>query len=469
MKFWKNLKRVFKRRFTAAAESPRLFNPSVTWGSINADLKMDWVSLTLRARSLAMNNEFVVGYLDNLSRNVIGPDGFSLQSRSKSAVIRQTVKDEWADFQSAWGRYVTLDEGVSGREFDLMILRSIEVDGEAFIRRVPDPSSPYRFRYELIDAMQINPLYNVPRTNDGGQIIMGVQFDVRGREVGYYYRKLAGDHYSTGYDEFIPADEVIHLFRRQFPNQARGYSHFAPAILNLGQMEEYKRAEVIHAHVQACTMAVWEHNGQSNGELFDETNDQGEFVREMKPGIFPVAPKGYTAKTLGATSPSGQFAAFWKAMLRSVANALGISYNKAAGDYESVNYSSLREATLEDRAHYEEVQRFLIENWKSRQFRTFVFALAETGIIPMAAIGSASRHRFFGKRFPWVDPVKELAAKEKEFDLLLTDPLTALEERGIDPAEMLDRWATWHKMLAERNIPFSVKPPLQLMENDNNE
>ena len=156
-------------------------------------------------------------------------------------------------------------------------------------------------------------------------------------------------------------------------------------------------------------------------------------------------------------------------MLRSVANSLAISYNKAAGDYESVNYSSLREATLEDRSHFEEMQYFLIDNWKARQFRLFIYALTLTGKLSHADMADAARHHFFGKRFPWVDPVKELAAKEKEFDLLLTDPLTALEERGIDPVELLDRWVVWNKMLADRKIPFSIKPPLELMENNNNE
>lgn len=461
------VKNVFKkRRFDAATASPRLYPVNFSNGNVNADLEMDWIALTMRARNLAKNNEFVSGYLANIDRNVIGAEGFSLQSRASTEFLRDTIKQHWNDYQSAWGAYVTLDERGSGRDFDALIQRSLLVDGEAFIRLVEDPESPYLYRYELLDPMQITPMYNIPRLNGGGQIIMGVEFDARGREVAYYYRELVANYYSAGYDLRIPASEIIHLYKRNFVNQARGYSSLAPAILNLSQMDEYKQAEVIHARIQACTMAVWEQNGQPAGDLLDETDQHGEFVREMKPGIFPVAPKGYTAKTLSVSSPSGQFAMFWKAMLRSIANSLGISYNKAAGDYESVNYSSLREATLEDRASFEEMQRYLIENWKSRQFRRFVYALAVTGRIAYNSLDDAGRHRFFGKRFPWVDPVKELAAKEKEFDLLLTDPLTALEERGIDPVELLDRWATWNQMLQDRNIPFAVKPPIEITQNE---
>ena len=73
-------------------------------------------------------------------------------------------------------------------------------------------------------------------------------------------------------------------------------------------------------------------------------------------------------------------------------------------------------------------------------------------------------HRFFGRRFPWVDPTKEIAAKEKEFDLLMTDPISELESRGIDPDELLDRWETWQKKLAARNIPFMVRPPVAVIE-----
>ena len=196
-------------------------------------------------------------------------------------------------------------------------------------------------------------------------------------------------------------------------------------------------------------MGVWEWDGKNTDDILgSDEDDAGEFVREIRPGIFPIAPRGYTAKFLQGAQPNSQFGVFVKSIMRSIANAVGISYNKATGDYESVNYSSLREAALEDRETYAELQRFLIENWKSIQYRDFVNALVILGRIPPTDnLSDLARHQFFGRRFAWVDPQKEITAKEKELALMLTDPLTELESRGEDPDDVIARFVEWNKKL----------------------
>ena len=447
------------RRFEAANAS-RLIDWALSYSKIDASLRLDYITMTLRARDLAVNNEYISGILHNLTRNVIGAEGFTLQSKAAAAELRPEIERLWREYQSRVGGFVTFDEKQSGRDFDALILRTLMIDGEVFIHRVFDASSKFGYRYEVVDSLQVDPLYNVEDCGNGEKIAMGIRLDSRGRELAYYIRETRYDYYMSGPRIEVPAEEMIHIFRKNFPDQSRGYSTFAPIILNLNQMDGYKEAELVHARIQACTMAVWERNGQPTGGDFldNSTDEKGEFVREMKPGIFPVAPQGYTAKFLGQTSPSNQFGIFWKNMLRSISNALGISYNKAAGDYEAVNYSSLREATLEDRASFEEAQKFIIENWKDFQFSDFVRALALRGYIPVGELEDCLRHRFFGRRFPWVDPAKEIAAKEKEYDLLLTDPITELESRGQDPEELIERWRQWDKMVKAAGLPFMARP-----------
>lgn len=466
MRLPKFIKRLFQktvaRRFTAADHS-RWTDWVLSYSKIDRDLKNDYIALVLRTRELAKNNEFVAGFLENAERNIIGSEGFSLQS--KAPEYNSVIEKLWREYNSRIAGAVTLDEHSSGYDFDCLVLRTLLVDGEVFIHREYDPSSKFGFRYEVLDSIEIDPYYNVEDAGDGDRIVMGIRFDARGRERSYYFRRSEGDAYMSGNRIEIPAESMIHIYRKIFPDQSRGISMFAPVVANLAQLDGYKDAELVHARIQACTMGVWEWNGHDTGDLMDEVNEEGEFVREIKPGIFPVAPRGYSAKFLQNTSPNSQFATFWKNVLRSIANALGVSYNKATGDYEAVNYSSLREATLEDRAAFTKIQRFLIENWKDYQFRDFITAIALSGCIPMRSIPECQHHHFFGRRFPWVDPAKEIAAKEKEYDLLLTDPISELEVRGIDPDELLDRWAAWQQKLAERNIPFMVRPPVEVIAN----
>lgn len=436
------------RMFTAAAHN-RLVDWPLSYQRVNGDLFVQWPTITLRCRSLAQNNEAVIGILRNLTRNVIGAHGFTLQSKAEPAELRPQIEALWREYNSGASHAVSLDGHAGGRDFDMLVLRSLVIDGECFIRRVFDPSSSFGWRYEVIDAMQIDPMYMVERTESGGKVFMGIELDRRGREVAYYYRPTMDEQYYSGPRERLDAKDVIHLFRREYASQYRGISMLAGAVMNLKQLDDYRNAELIHAQIGSCVMGVWEWNGQNSDDIITDSmeNDRGEFVREIKPGIFPIAPRGYSAKFLQNPGTNTQFPAFIKSILRSITNSVGISYNKGAGDYESVNYSSLREANLEDRESYAELQMFLIENWKSIQFRDFINAAYVRGLIRIDNVLAARPHRFFGKRFAWVDPQKEIRAKKEEMAMMLTDPVSELEARGEDPDEVIARFAEWKSKL----------------------
>lgn len=446
--------RTVNNRWFSAATSNRLMDWPVSYQRVNGDLWLEYVRIVQRARSLAQNNESVIGMLKNLQRNVVGVTGFTLQSKAEPASLRPKLEELWREYQSRMGQWCTVDEHSSGRDLDILILRALVIDGEAFIHRIFDPASKFGYRYEVLDSLQIDPLYQVQEIENGGKIFMGIELDAWGREVAYYWRETINEQYFSGPRIRIPASEVIHLYRKEFPAQYRGISMLAGAALNLKQLDDYRNAELVHAQIASCCMGVWEWDGRNQEDVITDAqaNDQGEFVREIKPGIFPIAPRGYTAKFLQNSSPNSQFAAFWKAVMRSIANSLGLSYNKASGDYESVNYSSLREAALEDRETYGELQKFIIENWKSIQYKHFVESCLVNDLISVKTLASATRHQFFGRRFSWVDPQKEIAAKKEEMALMLTDPIAELEARGEDPDDVIARNAEWLKKLENAGL-----------------
>lgn len=457
------LKNIFRRkkpvadlqqRMFTAAQHNRLIDWPISYQRINGDLFEEYQTIILRCRNLAQNNENVIGLLRNLQRNVIGQTGFTLQSKADDLEIRPEIERAWRDYCSRAAHAVTFDERSSARDLDILILRSLMIDGEAYIHRVKDNSSRYGWRYEVIDSLQIDPFYINDRLPGGGRIFMGVELDARGREVAYWYRPVVCERYNTGPRERIPAKNIIHLFRKEFPSQIRGIPPLVGAVLNLKQLDDYKNAELIHAQIASCTMGVWEWNGHNNEDVITDrqADDHGEFVREIKPGIFPIAPRGYTAKFLQNSAPNSQFPSFVKSILRSICNSVGLSYNKGSGDYESVNYSSLREASLEDRETYGELQKFMIENWKDLQFADFISACIESRIIQTKSFASVLRHQFFGRRFSWVDPQKEISAKKEELSLMLTDPISELEARGEDPEELLQKLVAWRDLLRKYGL-----------------
>lgn len=443
---------VLSNRMFAAGQYNRLVDWPVAPQRINADLWREYTTIVLRCRDLAVNNEHVIGLLRNFTRNVIGTTGFTLQSKAADVSIRPEIERLWREYSARTSGAVTMDERSSARDLDILILRSLLIDGEVFIHRVYDPLSRFGWRYEVIDSMQIDPLYMVERTANGGRIFMGIELDARGRETAYWFRPVVCETYYTGPRERIPAENMIHLFRREFASQFRGIPMFSGAVMNLRRLDDYKAAELVHAQISACCMGVWQWNGKNAEDIITDTEDQGEFVREIKPGIFPIAPRGYEAHFLQNNSPNNQFGEFCKAILRSVASCFGLSYNKASGDYESVNYSSLREAALEDRETFTELQRFLIDNWKSLQFHDFIRSAVARGALRPRNAADISRHAFFGRRFAWIDPAKEIAAKQKELALMLSDPITEIEARGEDPAEVISRFKQFRDMLKSEGM-----------------
>ena len=261
--------------------------------------------------------------------------------------------------------------------------------------------------------------------------------------------------YHTGERVYIPAREIIHLFRREFPQQVRGVTPLAPAVIALNQLDSYKEAELVAARMQACNMAMYVKSVSGGGDVLDdeEVDENGDYLSEMAPGQIAFAPDGYDVKQLQNNHPSGNFGGFVKSVCRGIFASLGVSYNKGASDYESVNFSSLREAALEDRAEWREFQAYLIENWKDRQYDNFLRGSVLSGALDAVRFPAYRNHHFYGRSWDWVDPVKDISAIDSAIRLGLTDHITEIEKRGGDVDEVLDREALYLKKRKERNLP----------------
>jgi hypothetical protein len=77
--------------FTAAQHS-RLVDWPVSYQRINGDLFLQYQTIVLRCRDLAVNNEAVIGLLRNFTRNVVGANGFTLQSKAEDPAVRPVIR-----------------------------------------------------------------------------------------------------------------------------------------------------------------------------------------------------------------------------------------------------------------------------------------------------------------------------------------------------------------------------------------
>jgi capsid protein len=65
----------------------------------------------------------------------------------------------------------------------------------------------------------------------------------------------------------------------------------------------------------------------------EEAEDPGQFIKELSPGEASIVPEGYTVKSVTPTHPNTNFGNFCKAIIRRIASAVGVSYNRLAHDY----------------------------------------------------------------------------------------------------------------------------------------
>ena len=474
----KPLKKLNKRSFIGARNSLNN-NFNTSFYKINAELKSDYIALALRARALAKNNQTVNSYINLMLRSVLGANGFTLNCTAynddgtSDIVANQTIQDHWQQYIKSYKCYVSADQQQNGLDFDRAVLFNYLVDGEVFIRKVKDHKSKYGIRFQLIDSLDVDVLYSFQGQIDGSRICMGVKVDEHGKPLSYFIRKNKSlDYYLAGQRQEVKADEIIHIYKKLFPNQVRGYTPLSAVLLTLNSIEQYKRAQINASILNSCFMGIWQKNSAS-ADAYSQYDDQqidsnGDIASQLESNVFRFAPQGYSLNQITNNHPNSNVGGFFKAMLKGVAGALGMSYNKISSDYESTSYSSLRQSNMEDQITVKQIQQFIIDKWKQKQFAEWLkyLLLSDLTNLPYSKIDKFMSHNFRGRNFEYLDPNREMQAIQMRLALGLSSPIEQIHNLGRDPIDVLNSWQKWNQMLKDRNL--KVASTMQLIQGEAN-
>lgn len=421
-------------------------------GSLSVDEKLQRDLNRVRSASRNAGDDigYVRRYLSMVQTHVVGENGLRLQAQVRNGdgtlakEINRIIESEFAE----WGERGDCDitsrlSWVGSQE---LAAKTVAQDGDMLVRYHIDLSSPWGFRIELIpaDFLDVGLNYNL---NNGNRIRMSVELDRRGQHVAYHLLTAhPGDStWVTGGRRYerVPADQMDLLYHIWEPGQNRGLPWAHASLLEMHQIGGYREGQLAAARIGAANMVFYERDPDQ--EANDDFDEEGDFIVELEAGQASVVPEGYKMNHTNF-QPPGSMGDFQKAALRGSASGMDVNYNVLGNDYEGVSFSSLRQAVLEDREAWKRKQRWLIETMARPVFNLWLRTALLKNKLPGLKASDLQRlkeHKFMGRRWQWVDPLKDEQATGAAMLNGTINPMRVLQEKGEDLDELAEGYATF--------------------------
>ena len=294
------------------------------WGAaefLSADAEADAnvrKILRTRARYEVQNNSYARGIVKTLAEDTIGT-GPRLQMLLEDEGTNRRIEHDFG----VWAKKVHLPSK----------LRTIRMarcqDGEAFILLARNPAlkSNVTLDMQLIEADRVtdDELTSDPNCVDG------ITFDPFGNPVSYKVLK----RHPGGTDSFntesvtVKAENMIHVFRQDRPEQHRGIPEITAALPLFAHLRRFTLAVVSAAEAAADFAGILYTDAPANGEADSvEAMDTIQLERNM----LLTMPGGWKMSQVDPKQPVTTYGEFKHEILNEIARCLSMPYNIAAGN-----------------------------------------------------------------------------------------------------------------------------------------
>jgi lambda family phage portal protein len=458
-----------RKKKIEAGEITRL---SASWAPANMaadeEVRRSLEKIRARSRDLSYNNEYARKFLQMVATHIVGPAGFTLQAlaadgQKPDRLARDAI--ESAFYQ--WGqRGICEATGRMGfAELQRLVVETVARDGEALLLRRRGADNAFGYELKLVEIDRL-PVHKNDTLKGGNKIVMGVELNADGRAVAYWLNmgELETATAQTVSLTRIPADDVIHLYRPGRPEQHRGLPWMHPVMTGLKMLAGYEEAAIVAARVGAAKMGFYTSPDGTADPLADD-HVEGEFYQDAEAGAFSVLPPGYKFESWDPDYPHQGYEAFVKSRLRSIASGLGIAYHTLANDLADVNYSSARAGTIEERDNWIVLQNWLVDgllrpvfnDWLAEALKKGAIVMAMGSALPVAKAAKWGVHEWQGRRWTWVDPLKDIEAAKLAISSGLASPYSIAAQQGLDLADVIDAIASANKLAAAAGLaPYAA-------------
>jgi lambda family phage portal protein len=450
------------RRYAASSVNPLRSDWPAMSTTYQTDIFRHLRGLRAESREMAKNNPSMKRFLGIVRRNVIGPGGIKLQVRAKrGTALDERLNNEVEGQFREWAlpENCSASGKMSWVDAQGMAINTMARDGE-FLCRFIEANNPFGFALKFYDVAYLDETFNETPKGGGNRIVMSVEVDRYDRPVAYYFTTPRYDVSPSAAESMervrVPAEQVIHSFLPfEDDGQIRGVPWAHAAMWNLRKLGQFEEAALINAHISACSMGfvIPPRNDEKAGIPMEE-GDHAPIEAEYAPGILRELPPGYDVKTIDAQHPNGDFDPFTSTVLRGAAAGLDVSYFALGNDLKAVNYSSARVGLLDDRDNYRTLQNFLINHFCRRVYRRFLQRGILTGALNVLSsdFDRLKSPDFQPRGWPWVDPLKDIAAAGEAIDRGLATRSGFIAEQGGDFEEVVNRLAEEQEYLNSKGV-----------------
>lgn len=417
------------------------------------------------------------------SHNAIRNNAYARKARESyvSNLVGTGIKPQWGDptIQALWDSWVK--EADADGVDDFYGLQSLAAGsqfeaGEAMARfryRRKSDGLSVPLQLQVIEPEHLDPNYS---QSFGGRLIkMGIEFDLIGRRTAYHlWRYHPHERLTAQLNERVPvpADNVVHMYRRTRPGQLRGVPELTSVIVRLYEIDEMqdatlarqKLAQMFGTFVRKKSTANPEDDGPDFGALVTMPNDaDAEPLSEFTPGGIHYLESDEEVSFSNPPDIQSQYTEWLRTELLAAAAGAGITYEQLTGDLKGVNYSSIRAGVLEFRRRVEALQAHLmVHQWCRRIAAKWLDVAVTSGVLTIPNYW-ARREKllaidWIAPKWQWVDPLKETTADLMEVRAGFKPRSEAAGERGWALEQLDDAIAASNKSADDNGLMLDSDP-----------
>jgi lambda family phage portal protein len=353
--------------------------------------------------------------------------------KERAKVVNRIIENGF----NSWAKAIDLPEKVR------TLYMAYIVDGEGFFERSNWDNSPHPVQLDLM--LHETEIISTPHPRLGPFKVDGIDLDPQGHPLRYWVM-LNYEHSDNTYliseteARTVDADDMIHLFRVDRPNQHRGMPHLTPALQLFAQREKFLKATVVAAETAANHAGVLQTDSAAfddGGASFDADVGEGD-IFDVDRGMLTAVPYGWKLAQLRAEHPATTFEMFEKALTAEVARCILMPFNRAAGNSSGFTFASGKL----DRDDYLETVEVEQHSFGIKVMdKIFDWWLTEAAMVGMVPI-EAREFKAFSLPHTWnwqakreTDPAKQAQADKTHFEMgVMTDEDWWLRH-GKDPDE----------------------------------